>query len=124
MDATLYGGILRRQPERVPAHGVQHVMAACAHIAGDHVAHGVIAHVAHMDAPRRIGEHFKNIVFWARVVLRGGEEPPLLPELLPAGLCFTRIVPIGGHELLRWSEFAQTRHESQSPVNLAPATTE
>ena len=71
MDSALYRSVLRRQAEGVPAHGVQHVVAARAHIARDHVAHGVVAHVAHMDAPRWVGEHLKNIVFRARVVLVG-----------------------------------------------------
>ena len=57
MDAALDRGVLGRQPEGVPAHRVQHVVALCAHIAGDDVAHRVVAHVPHMDAPRRVGEH-------------------------------------------------------------------
>ena len=45
MDAALDGRVLRRQAEGVPAHRVQHVVAAGAHVAGDHVAHGVVAHM-------------------------------------------------------------------------------
>ena len=109
MDATLDRRVLRRQAERVPAHGVEHVVPAGAHIARNHVAHGVIADMAHMDAPGGVWEHFKNIVFGTRIILARVEQPTALPELLPAWLRFTRIVAIGGHDLLLWSEFAPTR---------------
>ena len=66
MDALLDGRVLGRQAEGVPAHGVQHIEAAGALVAGDHVAHGVVAHMAHVDAPRRIGEHLQHVVFRPR----------------------------------------------------------
>ena len=50
MNAALDGGILGREAEGIPAHRVQHVVAFGAHIAGDDVAHGVVPHMAHMDA--------------------------------------------------------------------------
>ena len=98
MDTALDRRVLRRQPEGVPAHRVQHVLATRAHVTGDDVAHGVIADMAHMDVPRWIREHFKNIVFGARVVLVGMKQPTLLPLSLPMRLCFTRIVAIDGHQ--------------------------
>src|SRR5680860_1382576 len=50
MNAALYGRVFRRQAEGVPAHRMQHVVALRAHIAGHDVAHGVVPHMAHMDA--------------------------------------------------------------------------
>jgi hypothetical protein len=44
--------IFRRQAERVPAHGMQHIVPLGAAEAGDDIAHGVVAHMPHMDAPR------------------------------------------------------------------------
>ena len=52
MDATLNGGVLGRHAEGVPPHRMEHVETPRAHIAGKHVAHGVVADMAHMDAAR------------------------------------------------------------------------
>ena len=40
--------VFRRQAEGVPAHGLQHVLAQHPLIAADHVADGVVAHMAHV----------------------------------------------------------------------------
>ncbi len=69
IDLVVARGVLRRQAEGVPAHRMQHVAAVGAPEARHHVAHRVVAHVAHMDAPRRIGEHLEHVVFRARVVV-------------------------------------------------------
>ena len=53
MDLLVHRRVLGRQAEGVPAHRVQHVEAARPLVARDHVAHRVVAHVAHVDAPRR-----------------------------------------------------------------------
>ena len=92
MDLGLHGGVLRRQAEGVPAHGMEHVEAAGALVAGDHVALGVVADVADMDAPRRIGEHLQHVVFGPRLIHAGAESLALLPGLLPLGLGFAEIV--------------------------------
>ena len=75
------GGVLRRHAEGVPAHRVQHGVAHGAFEARHHVAHGVVAHVAHVDAPRRVGEHLEHVVFRARVVVFGGENAALVPDV-------------------------------------------
>ena len=85
MDLALHRGVLGRHAEGVPAHRMQHVHAHGAFVARDHVAHRVVAHVAHVDAPRRIGEHLQHVVFRPRVVVRGREDAALVPGLLPAG---------------------------------------
>ena len=92
MDLLLHRGVLGRQAEGVPAHGMQHVEAAGALVAGDHVALGVVAHVAHVDAPRRIGEHLEHVVFGPRLIHAGAEGLALLPGLLPLGLGFAEVV--------------------------------
>src|SRR5690606_35074841 len=45
---VLHRGVFRRHAEGVPAHGLQHVLAQHALVAGNHVADGVVAHVAHV----------------------------------------------------------------------------
>ncbi len=83
MDAFLQGGVFRGQAERIPAHRMHHIIALGAHVAGDHVAHRIIAHVADMDASRRIWEHFKNIVFRTRFVLLGAVDVSVFPNRAP-----------------------------------------
>src|SRR5262245_7553211 len=95
MDVALHGGVLCRHAEGVPSHGMEHVETHGAFEARDHVAHGVVAHVPHMDAPRRIGEHLQHVVFLARVLVAGGEDAPLVPDLLPAGLRLAGVIAFG-----------------------------
>ncbi len=97
MDLALHSGVLRRHAESVPAHRMQHIEPHRALVAGDHVAHGVIAHVAHMDAPRRIGEHFQHIVFRPWVFVLGGKDAALIPDPLPARLGVAGVVAVGSH---------------------------
>ena len=59
--------------------GMQHVEAARQLVAGDHVAHRVVAHVPHVDAPRRIGEHLQHVVLRPRRVAHGAEEAGRVP---------------------------------------------
>ena len=92
VDLLFHGGVFGRQAERIPAHGVQHVEAPGALVAGDHVALRVIAHVAHMDAPRRIGEHFEHIVLGLGPIHDGAKGLALVPDLLPPGFGFVKIV--------------------------------
>ena len=53
--------VFRRQTEGVPAHGLQHVLAQHPLIAADHVADGVVAHMAHVQPAGRVGEHAQAI---------------------------------------------------------------
>ena len=97
MDLLFHRGILGRQAEGVPAHGVQNVEAPGALVAGDHVALRVVAHVAHMDAPRRIGEHLEHVVLGPGAIHDGAERLAGVPDLLPPGFGFVEIVaPDGG----------------------------
>ena len=94
VDALLHGRVLGRHAERVPAHRVQHVEAAGALVARDHVAHRVVPHMPHVDAPRRVGEHLQHVVFRARRIGRDDEGAALVPDRLPMGLVFPGVVSL------------------------------
>ena len=57
------GGVFGGETEGVPAHGVEDVVAAHPHIAGEGVADGVIADVADMERAAGVGEHLEHVVF-------------------------------------------------------------
>ncbi len=94
---VLHRRVFRRHAERVPAHRVQHIVAPGALVARDHIAHRVIARVADVNAPGRIGEHLEHIVFRPPVIIAGLEQLCLVPGFLPAGFCDTGIVTFGCH---------------------------
>ena len=105
MDLALDCRVLGRHAEGVPAHRMQHRKAHRPLHPRHHVAHRVVADVAHMDAPRRIGEHLQHVVF--RLVRRGvlarrrigrGEDAALVPDFLPAGLGLGGVVAVGSHQ--------------------------
>ncbi len=96
-DLALDRGVFRRQPERVPAHRVQHVEALGAHEARQHVAERVVADMPDMDAPGRVGEHLQHVIFRPRIVVFGGEDRLFVPLALPARLGFAGVVAFGGH---------------------------
>ncbi len=58
---VLHRGVFGRHAEGVPAHRLQHVLALHALVAGDHVADGVVAHVAHVQLAAGVGEHRQAI---------------------------------------------------------------
>jgi hypothetical protein len=67
--AILHGRVLGRQAEGVPAHRLEHVIALHALEARDHVADGVVAHMAHVEPPAGVGKHRQAIELGARRVL-------------------------------------------------------
>ena len=77
--------ILGGHAEGVKAHRVQHVKAIGQFVARDHIAHGVVAHMADMDAPRGIGEHLEHVVFRLVVTAARDKGLGLFPFLLPFG---------------------------------------
>ena len=62
VDPALHGGVLGGQAKGVPAHGVQHIEAPGALVPRNNVAEGVVAHMAHVQPARRIGEHLEDVV--------------------------------------------------------------
>ena len=85
---VLDGRPFRRQAEGVPAHGLEHVLPEHALVARDHVPDGVIAHVAHVQATARVGEHGQAIVFFPGLVLQRPKRALLVPLPLDAHLDF------------------------------------
>jgi hypothetical protein len=77
--------ILRRQPKRVPPHGVHHVVAAHPHVPRQRVANGVVAHMPHVQLAAGIGQHLQHVKLRLAAVRRLGRikrrvrRPPLLP---------------------------------------------
>ncbi len=92
-----HGCIFCWHAERVPTHRMQDIETACALIARYHVTHGVIAHMAHMNAARWIGKHFKDVVFWSRIVVFRTKKFFCVPDLLPFPLSFAGVVTLGSH---------------------------
>ena len=84
--------VFGRQAERIPAHRMQHVKALRTAIAGDKIPHRIIADMPDMQLARRIGKHFKHIVFRRARLGRDFEHPPLAPYPLPFGFGFSEIV--------------------------------
>ena len=97
IDLVVARGVFGRQAEGVPAHRMQHVAAHGAAEARHHVAHRIVAHMAHMDAARRIREHLQHVIFRARIIVRDREKLSLVPGFLPAGFGRARIVSFGCH---------------------------
>jgi hypothetical protein len=80
------GGVLGRQAEGIPAHGVQHVLAEHALVAGDDVGDRVVAHVAHVQLAAGVGEHGQAVELLAAEIIAGGEAAVLFPVLLRLAL--------------------------------------
>ena len=97
MHALFHGGVFGGHAERVPPHRVQHFVAAHPLVAGQHVAHGVIAHVADMDAPRRIGEHLQHVALRLGAVAVGLEALRCFPGMLPAPVGLRRVKTVFAH---------------------------
>ena len=94
---VLDGGVFRRQAEGVPAHGLQHVLAQHALVAGDDIGNGVVAHVSHVQFAAGVGEHGQAVEFFPAVVLFYGETFVRQP-VLPGGLFeFLRFVVLIHH---------------------------
>ena len=83
VDAAFDRSVLRRKPKSVPSHRMEHVVTSHPFKAGEHVADRIHAHVAHVDAPRRIRKHFKDVVLGLADILRDPEGFILLPDSLP-----------------------------------------
>ena len=99
MHAPLQGGVLGRQAECVPAHRVQDIEPLRPHVAGHHVAQRVVARMADMDAPRRIGEHLELVALGRLALVLGAEGAALVPHLLPVLLAHGRVIAFACHGL-------------------------
>src|SRR5262249_49653535 len=104
----------------VPTHRMKYGVARSAFEPRHNVAHGVIAHVAHMDAPGGVGEHLEHVIFRPGVVVSGLEDFAISPNFLPAGLGLAGVVALvfartGGHlcVVLRRAELTRNRSKGQ-----------
>ncbi|KAG0954876.1 hypothetical protein G6F31_013025 [Rhizopus arrhizus] len=88
-------GIFRRQAERVPAHGLQHVVPGHALVAADHVTDGVIAHVPHVQRTGRVRKHRQAVVLRLVRSLVDLEGTGGIPEALGGGFNLLRVVGVG-----------------------------
>ena len=88
----LDGGVFRGQTEGVPANGMQDVETLHRHEAGQRVADGIVAHVAHVNVAGRIRQHFQHVVFGPPGLGLGVKQLLLRPALLPLGFNILRIV--------------------------------
>ena len=79
-------GVLRVQAERVPAHRVQHLVAALPPVPGHHVVQRRDLGVAHVQVTARVGEHRQRVALLPRAVVVGAELVQLLPHRQPLGL--------------------------------------
>ena len=93
-DVVLDRRVLRRQPERVPAHGLQHVVSLHAHVAREDVADRVVADVAHVQAAARVREHAEAVVLGLRGVFARGKRARGLPFGLDCRLDFPGFVTL------------------------------
>ncbi len=89
MHFALDGGVFRRQAEGIPTHRMKNIKTAHALVARHHIADGIVAHVAHVNAPGGIGKHFEDVILGLGRVFGDVERLLLGPELLP--LLFDRI---------------------------------
>ncbi len=80
------------QAKGIPANRLQDVFAQHALVARNHIANGVVTHVAHVQAARRIGQHRQAVVFIFAFLLGHFEGFVFVPVLLDAGFYLFRAV--------------------------------
>ena len=90
-----HGGVFCRHPKCVPAHRVQNVETARTFIPRDYIAHRIIPHMSHVNATRRIREHFQDIVFRATGIVVSGKTLSIFPRCLPEAFSFFERVAVG-----------------------------
>ncbi len=99
MSAGFDGKLLGGKPERIPSHGMQHIVPLAALIAGDDICSGVSLEVSDMQArTARVGEHVQNIIFRFVVSFFGTEALVFIPVCLPFFLYGVKVVT---HAFLR-----------------------
>ena len=106
--APLDRRVLRRQAERVEAEGGQDGVALHRAMPYEHVTEGVVADVALMGRPARVGVHAQHVVGRPRIVEIDPVGAVLVPAPLPALLDLAKVVCLHATRLvglrgeLRW----------------------
>ena len=88
LDRRVLGG----QPERVPAHRLEHVEPPHALVARDHVADRVVPDVTHVQAAARVREHAEAVVLLPIRILRDAERLGVAPGVLHGRLDRAEVV--------------------------------
>jgi len=81
--SPLIGGILGGQTKGIPAHRLEHVLAAHSLEASHRIGNGVDAHMAHVEIARGVWEHGEHVVLFLRFLR---VELPTTELLPPVGL--------------------------------------
>jgi len=85
-------GVFRRHAERIPTHGLQNILALHALVARDHVADGVVAHVAHVQLAAGVREHRQAVVGFLAWLFTDFKGLLLIPERLGGGFDLTWLI--------------------------------
>src|ERR1700682_4306260 len=117
LDSGVFGG----QAESASPHGVQDVETAHALYASNHVANGVIAHVAHVHGAGGIGQHLQRVIFGLGGISLCVEDARFGPALLPFGLDLLWVV-FGHAGLSFFAASLWLRERSSCGRRKAPAT--
>ncbi len=85
-------------------------------VARHDVAHRVVAHMPHVDAPGRIGEHLEHVIVRPRIDALGREHLAVGPDFLPfrariRGRCSARAASGRGLVLVDVRKAAGTKHD-------------
>ena len=83
---ALDGGVLGRQPERVPPDRVHHVVAAAHPVARQHVAQAVGLGVAHVQVAAGVREHVQHVLLGRPLAPAGAVQVEAVPHRQPAVL--------------------------------------
>jgi hypothetical protein len=98
MNTAIDGGVFGGQAKGIPPHGVQHPVALHSPYPRNHIGDGVVADMAHVQVPGRIGKHRQSIKFRLIGIFYGPIKLLLVPGLLPLGFNFCGVV-LGLHAL-------------------------
>ena len=86
------GGVFSGQAKGIPTHGLQHIKALHTVAACQHIANGVIAHMAHVQLARWVGKHGEAKVFGAGLVFTRLVGAVMSPFSLQARFDFGGVV--------------------------------
>ena len=105
--AAFHRRVLGWHAKGVPAHWVQHRKPLRGLIARHHIAHGIVAHMAHMNAPRGIGEHFQDIILGLGRIMAGSKDAGVIPSGLPFRFDGFRVVARHDrpHKAIAWRKY-------------------
>src|SRR6266498_5204811 len=90
IDSALNCCLFCRLAKAVPPDRMQHIESLEALVPGERVTNGIVAHMAHVQEARRIGQHFQTVELGPGIVVASLERACFLPKLLPLLLYFFR----------------------------------